>query len=344
MKKLTDKRKILKVTIQSLSALLIAIAVVLYIVSRLPLSVEEMKGSTALIERSSYYEVYADGHLAFRFKELEDSLMANMSPSKDPAPQETAYITGAWVNNYPLFPSCYGMLLPTRRNAAGRLTALKDNPSSFLRKNISVLENESRRLDRQAAELKYYMSVHNVSDEGYNIMAEYSDKTARQTEVNKKLLTILKAAVEKQDIKIKHVEKYTLIYKEEGKSARMTCSVAASKENLPFIILQTEDHSMPEDATALYLHTWTVTSTKPGKSILAASIPGCSEYGFSPVQAQPDVFGGTTAKGNAHDISPLLAPDGSPVFSSDGVPMGISYKGKTITPDRFGFGFNKIMK
>ncbi len=53
MKKLTDKRKILKVTIQSLSALLIAIAVVLYIVSRLPLSVEEMKGSTALIERSA---------------------------------------------------------------------------------------------------------------------------------------------------------------------------------------------------------------------------------------------------------------------------------------------------
>ena len=179
MKRLTDKKTIRKRILQSLPIALAAIVVVIYGLSFLPRSAVRMERSVALVEGVTYYELRADGRPVAWFKRLGDSLtLDGLSLKADSSVMTRFYATGCWVDRYPFVPSCRGTLLVANGDSAdaGRLSAAGGRLRTVLRREAARLAVAAERLGRVTEEIDYYMRVHNVNDDGFNVMAAYSEE------------------------------------------------------------------------------------------------------------------------------------------------------------------------
>lgn len=346
MRRLTDNSRKPRITLQSLPAVLAAIALIIYGLSFLPFSVERMKRASALIEYVSYYELKAGGKTVAWLKALDDSGM----PETISLPDETtatnkSFIAGCWVNEYPFIPSCKGLIITTNPDSTACSTPMADDRKAreIIRRKSEKLTGTIKALNKKREELDYYLTVHNVNDDGYNTMADYADIIRKRKEHAGKIQQALHDALKKQRLSIRLTQKYTVLHKDKsGKTQRITCRAITRQSANPFCLIQTNGNTMPAGASALYLHGWLVAEPDDGDAIAAASHPGCNLTGFIPEKSSAKVFNGTATASGRHDLPPLLAPDGTAVFSSHGQLKGISYKGMTIPPGRFGFRIKSL--
>lgn len=348
MRKSIDKKKLIRRTLQSLPISLAAIVVVMYGLSFVPRSTEEMARSVAVVERTSYYEISQGGKAVAWFREIGDSIEPQgLSVSKDSEATNKTTVCGFWVNRYPMLPSCRGRMITAaaKDKSLSLLPKADKEAQTFVAKGIEALETKAKRLTKKADELKYYLSVHNVSDQGYNAMAAYEDKVAGAKREADKLLATLRQAKEKGRLMIRHKVEFALIYKDEtGKVRREPCHDITAKGGTPFRVIQTEDKEKPEGAIALYPHYRMMPTPKGGDTIMAAAYPGMAQAGFDLGKAHVTVFPGTIGHGRRHDMPRMFAPDGAPVFSQRGFFVGISLQGSVATATTLGFGLNKLLK
>ncbi len=348
MRKSIDRKKIIRRTLQSLPISLAAIVVVMYGLSFVPSSTDDMAKSVAVVERRSFYEISQGGKAVAWFREIGDSIEPQgLSASKDSEATQKATVCGFWVNRYPLLPSCRGRMIiaATTDKSLPLLSKADKEAQALVAKGINTLERKAKRLTKKADELKYYLSVHNVSDQGYNAMAAYEDKVAMAKNEADKLVATLRQAQEKGQLKIRHKVEYALIYKDEdGKVRRKVCRDITAKGGTPFRVIQTEDEEKPEGAVALYPHYRMMPTPKVGDTIMAAAYPAMSQVGFSLGTAKATVFPGTIGHGRRHDMPRMFAPDGAPVFSQRGFFIGISLQGGVATATELGFGLNKLLR
>lgn len=346
MKKLINSRITLKQILQSLPIVLAAIAFVIYGLSFLPYSISRMGKSTAIIEYTSYYTIDNNGKHIIWFKTLTDSLLPeDMALAADTSTTNKSYITGCWINRYPFFPSCKGRILSIYPDSASyeKTTTANKSLASIIGKKINKIEERIQLLDKQAEEIEYYLSVHNVSDEGYNTIAAYSANVKTQKEKEEKLLSTMKSLIGQKGLSVHLNEKYTLLYIDtSGTTQRKTCLRKTKVSGKPFILLQTEDKKMPDNTTALYLHKWFIPNADAEDIVISAAHFGSTQQGFSMKASSAKTFQGKIKSDYKHDIPPLLAPDGSPIFSKSGFFMGISYKGNIIRASEFGFGLKHL--
>lgn len=148
----------------------------------------------------------------------------------------------------------------------------------------------------------------------------------------------------KRRLTVELVEKYTLLTADTaGGVARTACVWLTADKTSPFMLLQTVDKRKPDGASAVYLHQWLTPVADAGDSVVVASYPGCALYGFSPAGAKAQTFKGAAAGKARHALPPLLAPDGSLVFSSGGQLEGVSVDGRIVRPSSFGFGLKRLL-
>ena len=104
MKRLTDKKKALRMTLQSLPIALAAIVFIIYGATFMPSSIRKMERSVALIESISHYELQADGKPIAYFRTLSDSLSPeDWSLSADSTVITKTYSNACWVNRWAVF-------------------------------------------------------------------------------------------------------------------------------------------------------------------------------------------------------------------------------------------------
>lgn len=347
MRRLTNKDRIIKLTLQSLPAVLAAIAILLYGLTFLPVSQSRMKRSVALIEYASCYEITADGKPLAWFRAFGDSLsLDGLTVVAGQNVVERRLITGVWVNRYGFFPSCKGrILLPSPDiSACQRLSAANKKASLVLQKALSDNEKLISRLGQTQSKLRYYLETHNVSDDGYNTMAAYSAATDSSRQDAERLLSVLKSLDSKAQVSIRHIEKHTLLYSDSSrKTARKTCNDITKDGLRQFRIVQTEDQTMPNDVAALYFHRWLLPSAKTGMEVVTAAYHGSSQRGFNTDTLRAGCFRGLVTEGGGHDVPSLFAPDGSPVFTKGGLLVGVTLGGTVCSAKSFNFGFNDLL-
>lgn len=348
MKRLTDKKTIRKRILQSLPIALAAIVVVIYGLSFLPRSAVRMERSVALVEGVTYYELRADGRPVAWFKRLGDSLtLDGLSLKADSSVMTRFYATGCWVDRYPFVPSCRGTLLVANGDSAdaGRLSAAGGRLRTVLRREAARLASAAERLGRVTEEIDYYMRVHNVNDDGFNVMSAYSEEVKAARLRTDSLSAALARLGSAGRLDVVRRTKYAVLLGDTADGVRrVECNVLTADGRKPFRLLQTADRRTPEGASSLYLHQWLTPSPAAGDSLVVASVPGCTLYGFNPAEARAAVFAGTARGAMRHDVPPLLAPDGSPVFTGDGRLAGFSLRGSIVKPSFFGFGFERLFK
>lgn len=348
MKRLIDKKITLRQILQSLPIILVAVAFVIYGLTFLPATVGQMERSVALVESASYYELRSDGRVVLAFRSLSDSLLPeNLSLKADSSVISRSYASGFWVNKYPFIASCGGRLVIANGDSTAAKRAIMANRklSAILKATTDSIAGLVEQLDRKAAETDYYMRVHNVNDDGYNVMAEYSASIKTQKDKAGKLLEVLEKLSAKKRLEVRLVTEYALIATDTAEiTSRTVCNVMTKRMASPFILLQTENGTMTDGARAVYLHRWLQPSLVPGDSIVTAAYPGCRSYKFNPETSRPAVFTGAMRGNMRHDVPPLLAPDGALVFTQRGRLAGISVGGKLAKPSVFGFGLKELLE
>lgn len=348
IRRLTDSHRIIKTTLQSLPVILVAIAFVIYGLTFLPLSQGRMTVCTALVKYVSYYEIEADGKPEAWFRTFGNSLSpCNLSTDAGKDVADSTVITGVWINRYDFFPSCKGrILIPVTDTLSHKtLSAANKNISLVLQRTISDIERRISKFDREEPKLRYYLSTHNVSDEGYNVMAACSAVSDSSRKEAEQLLTLLKNLALRPEVSIRHIEKYTLLYSDAyGKTVRKPCVDLTKAGTKRFHVIQTEDRKKPRSASALYFHRWLSSAVTEGNMIFTAAYFGSKQPGFSTDSLRTGLSSGMIKKNGVHNVPVLFAPDGSPVFTKGGRFAGITFGGAVIPAQNFNFGFNDLLE
>ena len=239
--------------LQSLPVTLAAIVFIMYASTFAPRSAGEMERSIALVESVSYYQICAGGKPVVWFKSLGDSCTPEgMTLKADTAATTKRYATGCWVNKYPLFPSCPGLLLTANADSTAweNVAAANKDIRRTLAKAAKRIDGTINQLKRKIEETDYYMKVHNVNDDGYNIMAVLAEDIKRQKAEAEKLAATLKTAAESGQAEIRIVTRHTLIYRDDTaeRPVRKPCVTLTKTMTSPVTLLQTADNTLIVDA------------------------------------------------------------------------------------------------
>ena len=289
-------------------------------------SYDDMQRCTTIIEFHSFYSISMDGKPILYFSRLNaDSTLEGITTSADSARNNIIYSAGFWVNKMPVIPSCYGHLATA---FPGKNDDVQFNHTDVL--HIVTIETDRLKYDKdslksEAGELKYYLSVHNVKDEGYNMIAKYAAKINSEIKVVDSILSIITRYNDLSKLSVKHISEYSAIYYDQNnKLKRVRCKQTANDKQC--YLLQTVNRQTPDGVCAIFMKPWTCITPK---NIILVSYPGLNNKVFASPSAKAEIIAGKYSLKKGHDITSILVANGSPVFSHRGRLIGIT-SGKDI--------------
>jgi len=334
MRKSTDTRNRRRIMMLSLPDIPVAIAFLMLVATLLPFSDSDICRTAALVEQRCVYGIYAGNRQVACFSGTAGGREINgLAEAGDSSAVTTVLTEGCWVNGMPLVPSCRGRILVPRchEEADKEVTAMNRNIRAVLKKEADRQRSVLRRLSAVEAELEYYMSVHNVQDEGFNSVAEHAGHIKADRERTARLIKILDKALKEKNVRVAHAARYTLITRVNGqKTQRTACRTTGEDYTHGFVTIQTEDGKTPSGAVAIYINRIAGCRADSADAIKAAGICGAGTAGFVPSKAETLISAGRMGGNQEHDMPPLLVPDGSPVFSRHGFFLGICKGGKVV--------------
>ena len=203
-----------------------------------------------------------------------------------PAYTDTIYTPAVWVNRWALLPSCHGSLAtPIARPIYGgdstatalhlrRELALYEDMLHYYRGDEESGYTLKRNIDeqrRETANLKYYLRVHGVQDEGYHDITRYYRRqdrqlqrllslqrdTKRQTAIITQRISILrKALANLSGAKFTTQARYEAIVKEGKQRQRYPLHAVAERSRQGYLLLQRTDSITPDSARAVSMVAW----------------------------------------------------------------------------------------
>jgi lysozyme len=226
--------------------------------SYLPLSKKQIKRSTAKIECRYCFVLTENGKDIAFFNDIDtDSLFTDLAYREESAIRTVTY-TAYWINKFKLLPWCHGRLL-TRfsTKSQDRVIALTNKHLPYIiDKEKARLKQKRHALKSEIAELKYYLSRHNVQDEGFTTISIYDTKIKADYDTIRTLSSIIDAIDNPAKVKVKYVPRYTVVYKDISSHVkRQPCAplVNESRGN-DHVILQTANHRIPIGVRVLSMH------------------------------------------------------------------------------------------
>lgn len=299
-----------KLWIRIISAVIIISLILICGYSYLPLSKEQIRRSIAKIECKYSYALTENGKNIAFFNDInEDSLLVNFTYNENSA-MRTINHDAYWINKFQLLPWCHGRLYTrfSRKTEEGIVHFANQNLTYIIEKEKQLLAQKEIDLKSETAELKYYLSRHNVQDEGFNTISIFDTKIKADLDTIQKLSEIINAISNPSKVKVKYVPHYTVIYKgDSSRSKRLSCVLLTEESHNDNRILQTSDHRTPKGVRPLSTYQF----HKYGR--IGASI----EVNKVPKQVKPV---------NGHGI--YVTPDGD------------YYEGRWENGKRNGFGFS----
>lgn len=169
---------------------------------------------------------------------------------------DSAYSTACWVNRWALIPSCGGRLITAAAGGRDTLSTLTDEQiHRMVRKQARETDSLIRGKNMELAEARYYLRVHGVQDEGYDMIAKLAQQLKRELEAMRATAEKLHRADSLQHLRIAKTVTYTVSYQAgEGQVAISACTI--SKVSSQRMILRTVDRKLPEGAKAVSVFPW----------------------------------------------------------------------------------------
>ncbi len=294
----------------------------------------QMVQATVIVEQSSWYEITVNGKPMLYFGGISgDSVLDKLSVCRDSS-VILRRSAGFWIDRYWLFPSCEGRLITAFPDAIQRKI-------TDLRRQLTLegkrLQRLLKKLRMQDIELKYFLRAHGVQDEGHAMIANFEVGITDKLYATHRLLILIDSICNvKCSLSLRHKRLFKVFYhSNDGSLRQQICKENAHSVDGKLYLLQTQDKETPAEATPLRWFPWH--ANDDGK-VLVTGFGGLQEPLFATYSTHATIIpAGKT--GDLCDISPVLAGDGSPVFTAHGWFVGCLLGGnivdRTVLSDLF---------
>lgn len=156
----------------------------------------------------------------------------------------TSRHTAVWVNKYRLVPSCHGRLVSNYVPSKGK-DYKKTEIDSIVGSMRDSLETDLKMLGSVSDELNYFLSVHGVQDEGYDMVI--SDKEHLNSLINerRKALDRLKDITDSSSVRIVKSDVFTVVWHDHENVVRKKQCLPVGRVSDKRLMYQTLDKTMP---------------------------------------------------------------------------------------------------
>ncbi|PTL25010.1 hypothetical protein C3V39_09775 [Prevotella sp. oral taxon 820] len=293
-----------------------------YVWTTKPYNEQQMKRSISLVERKSYFVLYAADKPVIMFSGFSrDSIMEGFSFSEDSISGLTFVGGGFWVNRYPWVASCSGRMIAAV-NDMPEIVPIRENVPIFLYKEIAYLKENLSRMRDKLSELRYYLRVHGVQDEGYDVIAKYTTRLRARIDTAQKALDTLRTIKRHTPVTIIRKNTFTAKYPDEsGRWNACDMRVLKYSDDMRYAVLQTVSAKSPDSIQPLSLLPWNAGTKGAAVGVSYLTTLAGKSYGV--------LMDGTLDGDGKHNFSDFLMKDGHPVFSAHGSFVGMK-QGKTV--------------
>ncbi len=204
--------------------------------------------SVVVVESNHYYQLEVDGKPLLYFCNITaDSALTGLSLSADSVQTFSRKDTACWVNRFPIVPSCRGLLL-TRDNIDSIGVGATRNILSHQRTRLDSL---LRLMVDTEEDLNEYLAIHRVTEQGYNMIADFTQQHRRQTFIHQRARLILDSISSAANVRFTRISSYqVLITDDNGHRQAHPCRFLRNEEG--YLYLLSPDSVIPKQAKAVF--------------------------------------------------------------------------------------------
>ena len=195
---------------------------------------EDVAAAMARIEICHQYELELDGKVLLLLE------------------KDTNRMNACFADKYTGVPSCKGRLITFYRSDNHPDKYHNTTAQAVYQETIQALDSIYNDSKWKVAELSYYIDSHNVTDEGFTTIYQYTQKEKALCDSAKHLLDSLKHVKQTDRLKIVHHTEYKAFYHNElGKWVSELGSFVQKESNQDFQIFQLTSQKTPQGVKAL---------------------------------------------------------------------------------------------
>lgn len=264
-----------------------------------PLTPEEEKESGITLIAETRYIVSADSVDVLSFTGMKgDTLLTEVAA----AASVTDSVKASWTQRWQAIPYCGGAMAVRQYDTIAVCKAKSSDVVTLLRQEAQHLAMEQQVAAEQRMDVDYYMRTHTVMDDGFDIVARYSQELETATDSIKKAAQLVEKALKGKKLSIRLDRRYYL----KTDSGRVGCRYLKTRDSLT-ILLASDSADAP-----------TLAQRVPGTKALAAKLN---------VKARQKSAGDVLPKSGYHRY---IAPNGD------------FYEGEWKDGKRNGVGFSMV--
>lgn len=236
----------------SIAGAVLSLFLLAFVVYRLlPPTQKDIDESAVIVEQQAYYQLEVNGKPTIYFADYKKSELIGGVINKESIRTRKVRTRGYWVNRFPILPSCFGRIVTKWGNKPSNILKLSSNAlHKVLANELETADAELSGLQTQHNELGYYMRVHNVSDYGYNKVADYNRYVERQRDSLQTVIRVLQTIPTNAQLRVKQINRYTVLRTSSNKTP-LVCNRLAIYEDNGNLLLQTAKRLTPIGITTL---------------------------------------------------------------------------------------------
>lgn len=278
----------------------------------------DAQAATVLVVAQTRGELCLDGKPMVYFSNVVGDSVLSDATADDSLATHTRNTMGCWVNEISTWPSCEGRIV-TIDTIVGK--QLHSDVNRVVRATKRLIGQRIQTLNHDLSELRYYLRVHGVQDEGYHDIAQLTEERSLSLSRDKRTLALLDSIGNTGGrLSLRLVTTYSVRQLAVGTdTATLTCHFVSADTLQQLVLLRTDSAETPHGAKPVVLPPWT---DEADGEVLALSLGGIGA-GLTTDAADTLVIVGGEMTAIEHDFPRLLVADGSPVFTPSGHFVGI---------------------
>lgn len=242
----------------SVAALIAVIGMAtLLVLPLVPPSEDGLQRSLAIVERSDYYEVSIDGKALFLLDDYTNWTTAHivvcMADSAPPDIARKQILAATWARRL-LSPRCRGRLFVAGADTSQWNQQMSAVTPIVLRQQRLILQHRIEAVEKRIEEMQYFLRVHNVTDEGFNVIANYESLANEELTNLRKVNEMLSDSMTVERMRARLIQKYTLLYNNDSTDSqqRLACHIVKADTLTGTYLIQTQDRWMPDAVCPQY--------------------------------------------------------------------------------------------
>ena len=229
-------------------AALAILFIILFTYVALRPSAEYVEKAKAVVEVRQYWMVSVGGRPVLYFSSFSpDSTCQGIALKVDSVEPSVHLTSAVWSHLLPMIPWSPGRIVI--RNTLN--AHYNPDATALVARQIANIDSALKTMNDEDGELRYYLRVHDVQDEGYNMIADYHSNLCQRINIYQRALKTLQAIHPDKKPMLQLVSKYSVLQTDSvGNTRTEPCKMVWAKGGK--IRLRAKNHLLHKNATSIW--------------------------------------------------------------------------------------------